>query len=188
MAEICGDDESAQKLRRKTSESWLAKFPNLSRSCSRASRGLFADYIPGHGGLGRPLGRRGRAARGAEAMFLFVGRFHTGLWTITFLLGEPLPCSPAAETPLQPLMRCCESYCSNVLSFSGEMFVSQTPVAKGGAAQVQHLSPKKPSPTPMFWKGNLIYDLLLSPPHYAPLSFLQTLRSPRPKVTSVLIR
>ena len=27
IAEICGDDESAQKLRRKTSTSWLVKFP-----------------------------------------------------------------------------------------------------------------------------------------------------------------
>ena len=30
IAEICGDDESAPKLRRNMTKSWLAKFPKLT--------------------------------------------------------------------------------------------------------------------------------------------------------------
>ena len=33
----------------------------------------------------------------------------TGVYDKTFLLGKPLPCSPAAETALQPLIWCSES-------------------------------------------------------------------------------
>ena len=38
----------------------------------------------------------------------------------TLLLGEPLPCNPAAETALQPLLWCSESYYSSVYHFPEE--------------------------------------------------------------------
>ena len=34
---------------------------------------------------------------------------HTGVCGKTLLLGEPLPCNPAAETALEPLIWCSES-------------------------------------------------------------------------------
>ena len=45
----------------------------------------------------------------------------------TLLLRKPSPCSPTAETAIQPQIWCSESLCSNV-SFSRGLFLSQTPV------------------------------------------------------------
>ena len=42
--------------------------------------------------------------------------------------GEPLPCNPAAEAALQPLIRCSGSLSSHMSSSLEELFFSQTPV------------------------------------------------------------
>ena len=46
----------------------------------------------------------------------------------TLLLREPLPCNPAAETAIQPLIWCSESQHSNVYSFREECFFTDTRV------------------------------------------------------------
>ena len=46
----------------------------------------------------------------------------------TFLSGEPLPCSPEAETALQPLSWLSESSSSHMLFSPEECFFAQTPV------------------------------------------------------------
>ena len=60
----------------------------------------------------------------------------------TLLLREPLPCSPAAETAFQPLIRCPRKPVFPGVFFFGGVFVcSQTPVsavvAMEGAATVE---------------------------------------------------
>ena len=57
IAEICGDDESAQKLRRQISKSWLVKFPKP------------ADYI-------------GSSQEFRDVVFEDVGLEHNGLLTL----------------------------------------------------------------------------------------------------------
>ena len=44
----------------------------------------------------------------------------TGVCKQTLLLREPWPCGPAAETALQPLIRCFESLCSHVFASTEE--------------------------------------------------------------------
>ena len=46
----------------------------------------------------------------------------------TLLLCEPLPCKPAAETPILPLIWCSDSFLFSHLFFSGGVFLPQTPV------------------------------------------------------------
>ena len=56
----------------------------------------------------------------------------------TLLFCEPLACNPAAETALQPLIRCSERLFPRV--FSPEYFFSQTPALRHVSMEMLHLS------------------------------------------------
>ena len=79
----------------------------------------------GHGAVSRAALRRGasqpRPSRGVRPASL----------KKLFLLREPWPYNPAAETALQPLIWCCRNQCSHLSSSLQEYFCSQTP---GGPA------------------------------------------------------
>ena len=61
-------------------------------------------------------------------------------WNKTLPVREPLSCSPAAETALQPLIWCSESLYSKGSSFSGGVFLLQTPVAHAVYCGLTHSS------------------------------------------------
>ena len=58
--------------------------------------------------------------------YLCNGLWYRCLWKKIFLSCEPLPCSPAAETALQILIRCSQCWYSNVYYFPEECFFTDT--------------------------------------------------------------
>ena len=46
----------------------------------------------------------------------------------TFPLCQPLPCNPAAESAIQPLIWCFENISSYMVYFPEELFFSLTPI------------------------------------------------------------
>ena len=71
------------------------------------------------------LGWKSSGLKGAEYASL-AELCDTGVCETTLLLREPWPCDLAAETAIQPQIRCFQSWCSNLSSYPEECFFTNT--------------------------------------------------------------
>ena len=85
-------------------------------------------YAPYTGPSSCTLGRRVQHCTPRSMHNIFRLQYDAGFCQKMFLLRKPLPCNPAADIALQPLIGHSESFSSHVYVFSGGVFFPHTPV------------------------------------------------------------